>query len=201
MAKITKSELLDVAKNVINEKGIDRASLREIAKTANVSTGAIYHYFPSKEALLYDVMSESLSVTSKVADDTHLEMESRETICKEIHENIVDRFSKENENRLQFFLLKEALLGNDDLKVDFEEKYEEWVSKTQKLLRHLYKEIDEKHERAIASLLIGAIDGIALQLMLNEDTVDVNAVGDVYKYLLDEGFIHILSYFGKGKDQ
>lgn len=197
MAKFSKEQLIETAKHVIHEKGIAKASLREIAKTAGVSTGAIYHYYPNKEALLYDVMSDSLSVTSKVADDSHLEMTSRNLLFDEIHENIVDRFNKAEENRIQFFLLKEALQGNDELKENFAQKYEEWISKTQKLIRHLYKEVDSEHERAIASMLIGAIDGIAIQLMLNEDSVDTESVGDVYRYLLDDGFNHILDYFAK----
>jgi len=197
MAKCSKEHLILTAKKVISEKGIAKASLRQIATAAGVSTGAIYHYYPNREALFYDIMSSSLSVTSQVADDKHLDTTSREDICKEIHENIVDRFSKVEENRIQFFLLKEALQNNLDLKDNFVDKYEEWISKTQKLIEHLYTEIDPQHERAIASLLIGAIDGIALQLMLNEDSVDVDAVGDIYKYLLDEGFSNILNYFNQ----
>ncbi|HBR96236.1 MAG TPA: TetR/AcrR family transcriptional regulator [Gammaproteobacteria bacterium] len=49
----TRLRLLDAAVDVISEKGFKSASMREIARRAEVGDATIYNYFPTKEALLY----------------------------------------------------------------------------------------------------------------------------------------------------
>jgi AcrR family transcriptional regulator len=44
--------LLDAAAAVVAEVGAGRASVHEIARRAGASMGSLYHFFPSKEALL-----------------------------------------------------------------------------------------------------------------------------------------------------
>lgn len=47
----TKQHILEVAKAEFLEKGFNDASVRNIAKTAGLTTGAIFRYFPDKESL------------------------------------------------------------------------------------------------------------------------------------------------------
>lgn len=49
----TRIRLLEAAVDVITEKGFKSASMREIARRAEVADATIYNYFPSKEKLLY----------------------------------------------------------------------------------------------------------------------------------------------------
>jgi AcrR family transcriptional regulator len=50
----------DAAKRIFAEKGIAGASVREIAKAAGYTTGAIYTYFTTREDLYADVLRDSL---------------------------------------------------------------------------------------------------------------------------------------------
>lgn len=50
---ITRQRILRAASAVISEKGFKTASMREIARRAEVGDATIYNYFPSKEKLLY----------------------------------------------------------------------------------------------------------------------------------------------------
>jgi AcrR family transcriptional regulator len=52
--------VLDAARAVFAEKGIEGASIREIAKRAGYTPGAIYSYFDSKEAIYGALLAESL---------------------------------------------------------------------------------------------------------------------------------------------
>jgi len=45
------------ALKVFSEVGYDKASIRLISKEANVALGLLYNYFPSKEALLKNILS------------------------------------------------------------------------------------------------------------------------------------------------
>ncbi|MBU2488017.1 MAG: TetR/AcrR family transcriptional regulator [Proteobacteria bacterium] len=47
-----RGELLEKCFHLFSEKGFSNVSMREIAREAGVSTGALYHYFPNKHAIL-----------------------------------------------------------------------------------------------------------------------------------------------------
>jgi TetR/AcrR family transcriptional regulator len=64
--------LLDVAARLFAAKGFDRTSTSEIADKAHVSKALLYHYYPSKSALLYDIVSVHLACVADAlaeADD------------------------------------------------------------------------------------------------------------------------------------
>ena len=54
-ARRNREELLDIARQVIAEEGVD-ASLRDIARRAGVGIGTLYRHFPTREALLAAVI-------------------------------------------------------------------------------------------------------------------------------------------------
>jgi AcrR family transcriptional regulator len=50
-----RQEILDVARALVLEGGMEAMSLREVARRADYSPGALYRYFPNKEALLQEI--------------------------------------------------------------------------------------------------------------------------------------------------
>lgn len=58
----TLCSILSAGKKEFLEKGFSAASLRNIAKEANVTTGAFYGYFKSKEALFERLVGESAKI-------------------------------------------------------------------------------------------------------------------------------------------
>lgn len=195
MAKEGKEKIIEAARVVISRSGINGATIRAIAEEAGVSTGAIYHYYSSKEEVLYDVMDRSLSMSSRISNKLKGNKINKEEVIEEIYENIIERFKKNDDNSIQFYLAKEAMLGDEKLKEKFKIKYDQWISETEELIINLYGNYPNKYRRAIASLLIGAIDGVVMQLLLNTNTVNIEDVGKVYYELLKEGLPKILDYF------
>jgi len=51
-----REELLEKCFNLFSRKGFHNVSMREICKEAGVSTGTLYHYFPSKEQILKQML-------------------------------------------------------------------------------------------------------------------------------------------------
>lgn len=51
-AEITERKILDAALNTFQAKGFEEATMRDIATTAGVATGAAYYYYPSKDAIV-----------------------------------------------------------------------------------------------------------------------------------------------------
>lgn len=56
------SEIIDAARSVVVEVGAERASLREIARRAGYSPGALYNHFENKESLINALAMESVQV-------------------------------------------------------------------------------------------------------------------------------------------
>ncbi|WP_205473613.1 TetR/AcrR family transcriptional regulator [Nocardioides sp. SYSU D00038] len=56
----TRSELVASALRLFEENGFDRTSLQQIVVDANLTKGAFYHHFESKEDLLWRIQTEYL---------------------------------------------------------------------------------------------------------------------------------------------
>jgi len=72
--ELTRIRLLEAAVDVITEKGFRSASMREIAKRAEVGDATIYNYFSSKEKLLYgycEHVQQQVIAELKSIDDFH----------------------------------------------------------------------------------------------------------------------------------
>lgn len=54
-----KTELLAVTRELIIERGIENVSMLDIAKKAGLSKAALYLSFPSKEAILMEILTET----------------------------------------------------------------------------------------------------------------------------------------------
>ena len=52
--KATKSQLLEISLRLFHQKGFEAATMREIAAAADMSLGAFYYYYPSKDSIVLD---------------------------------------------------------------------------------------------------------------------------------------------------
>ena len=72
--------ILDHAALVFAEQGMDKASMSQIAQQAQVSKALLYHYYPSKDALIFAIIIthlEELDEAIQAADDPALEPPQR----------------------------------------------------------------------------------------------------------------------------
>ncbi|PWE28338.1 TetR/AcrR family transcriptional regulator [Pararhodobacter marinus] len=53
--------ILSSAADVLAEQGMDKASMAQIARAAGVSKALLYHYYPGKDALIFDIIRTHLS--------------------------------------------------------------------------------------------------------------------------------------------
>jgi AcrR family transcriptional regulator len=67
-AQRNRAELLEVAREVIAEQGVD-ASLRDIARRAGVGIGTLYRHFPTREALLAAVIGGGVERMARRAEE------------------------------------------------------------------------------------------------------------------------------------
>lgn len=73
----TKQHLLELAKAEFLKKGYSEASVRNIAKNAGLTTGAVFRYFPDKVALFDALVSDAADTLMnqfKAAQDAHFDL-------------------------------------------------------------------------------------------------------------------------------
>src|SRR5215470_838241 len=58
-AEATGRRILEAALTLFREEGFDKATMRDIARKAEVATGAAYYYYPSKDAIVMDFYKRS----------------------------------------------------------------------------------------------------------------------------------------------
>ena len=72
--------ILDHAAQVFADQGMEKASMSQIATVAQVSKALLYHYYPSKDALIFAIIMthlEGLDTAIEEADDPTLLPEQR----------------------------------------------------------------------------------------------------------------------------
>lgn len=72
--------ILDKAAQVFAEQGMEKASMSQIASVAQVSKALLYHYYPSKDALIFAIIIthlEGLDAAIEEADDPALAPQQR----------------------------------------------------------------------------------------------------------------------------
>ena len=72
--------ILDSAARVLSEQGGDKSSMAQIAAQAGVSKALLYHYYPSRDALIFDIIRThlvELEVAIAAADRTDLPPRAR----------------------------------------------------------------------------------------------------------------------------
>jgi len=69
--------VLTSAREVLETEGPEQLTLRRVAKRAGVGLGSIYHYFPSKDAIVTELLEEEVehicSDIESMASEVHLE--------------------------------------------------------------------------------------------------------------------------------
>lgn len=201
MSNDGKMKILEAARIIISEHGIQGATIRGIAEQAGVSTGAIYHYYDSKEAILYDVMDDGLSEIKRISTVSIEDKKKFKEIIHEIFAGMQERFNKDAENRLQFYLAHEAMLGNEELQHKFKEKYEDWINRVEAIFVQAYDAQPGPLTKAVATWTMAGIDGIVLQILLRTDTIDLTHINQVLEFLLNEGFPHFLKVIHEAPDK
>jgi AcrR family transcriptional regulator len=67
-ARDTRRVILDAALDLFAERGYHATSVRALARTVGVRESALYHHFPSKEAILEAVIADRAASRAAIAD-------------------------------------------------------------------------------------------------------------------------------------
>jgi len=69
LVKERRNHIVRCSTKAFTKKGYDRTNMRELAKACDMSAGALYHYFGSKEEILYSIINSSTSQQAGSMED------------------------------------------------------------------------------------------------------------------------------------
>lgn len=193
-----KDRILKSAKELISEKGLQQASVREISKLAGVTTGSIYHHYKNKEEILYEVMDTSLSESHKILEEyINDETVNCETMNCDILDNVlksfIDRFEKDSENKIQLYLTVLGIEGNAEIKNKMIVKYNTWIVDVAQLLTLTYKDMTISKVNALSCVLLATIDGLILQNLIGVDIANNDDILEIYTLLLKKAIPEVIN--------
>lgn len=90
-----KESIYNIARKEFLMKGYTASSMRTIARKANTSIGNIYHYYPSKEALLDEMMQKALQGAATLIHN-HFEAKQQIHSLQELEKELADLDSNNN---------------------------------------------------------------------------------------------------------
>ncbi len=165
-----RQQIIEAASRIIVCKGIDKTSLMDIANEAGISKGSLYYYYASKEDLIFDITETHINQIS--TNLFAIIEESKDEACWEdvlkiLYERILQA---ETRGRLHFYLIQQALNGNDALADRFRKRYREW----NQLIREGFEQLepDNSKQTILSSMVVAVLDGFLIQSLLGIDTID-----------------------------
>lgn len=167
---IRRLQLLEVALDEFISKGYYGTSTREIARKANVSSGLLFHYFPSKESVYLELIkigTEKMMIDEKKSMDAPKEY-LNQTICYILNRIEHDTFFAKMFvfiNNAQFTLVEisevRALLEHAEIG-------EQWIPVIRKGQEQQL--FCEGNPHALCLLIFGALQGIVQEKVRNPES-------------------------------
>lgn len=160
-----KQHIIDATLKTLKAYPIELVSVRKIAHTAGLTTGAIYHFYKSKDDLIFDAMQQSLYFTASLYDKVEQDEQAYKgkSLLAEINKQVELRIRKSDQQKLHIQIVSDVIKKNDHLTIAYKQAYERMMEAVSKLFSKSF-EIDQTMcQKSMASILIAAIDGIALQ--------------------------------------
>ena len=162
-----KQQIIDAAIRVISNQGIEQTSVREIAAAAGLTTGAIYYHYKNKEELFQDIVNESIHFSHKVSEKYINESIPREELLDTIIGEIRKRLEKDDEQKLHIALLSDIIANKGTINQQYIDNYKQIIKNTGDLYAPAFGiENNEEYKYLISSILIAALDGMAIQQSL-----------------------------------
>jgi AcrR family transcriptional regulator len=176
-AKETRIKIVRAAVKLFARQGYHRTTITDIAQAIGLTSGAIFHHFPNKEAVLggvVDWVERGMHVYSDIAD--HAEQGSL-AMVEEVLRVMCSHFSRNPEATICLAALATEFAGaGHPMETRLKRSYQIFVDSLAQKLRD-NKSVTNPEAAAIA--FIGAVQGIAVQGLLRdgERTIDELAAG------------------------
>lgn len=176
-ARATHKKILMAAAELFARQGFHKTTITDIAQAVNLTSGAVFHHFPSKEALLEAVVDWLARGISIYSDHLNRAERSSLAVAEGVMDIMCEHFRRQPEATICLAALATEFAGSKHpMEKRLKKVYEDFVEAFSRILQNHPKITDST---AAATALIGAVQGIAVQGLLQapERSIDELAKG------------------------
>ncbi len=176
-ARATHKKILMAAAELFARQGYHKTTITDIAQAVNLTSGAVFHHFPSKEALLEEVVDWLARGISIYSDHLNRAERSSLAVAEGVMDIMCEHFRRQPEATICLAALATEFAGSKHpMEKRLKKVYEDFVEAFSRILQNHPKITDST---AAATALIGAVQGIAVQGLLQapERSIDELAKG------------------------
>lgn len=165
--------LLVAARTTFVRLGYERATVRDIAREAGVAQGLLYNYFRSKDDLLREVFREGARDVAEAFGAGAAGAGPGEQL-----ERVIRRSFEIVRERREFWLLSYMVRYQPRTAEVLGAGLNAWAAAVREQLETLLGGVGHPDAPALASVLFGAIDGVAQHYALDPDGYPLDAAVD-----------------------
>ncbi len=152
--------ILAAAEAVVSERGVEAASLADIAKAAGVSRGTLYYHYPSKDSLVLDIAERHMAaLTDRIFELARSEGPGGLTLMLEalVREILAD----DTRSATHVHLVQCAFEGNEAVRERMAVSYRGWIDMVVEELARLG--LASRKDEEVGSLVVAVLDGLVMQ--------------------------------------
>jgi AcrR family transcriptional regulator len=176
-ARATHKKILMAATELFARQGYHKTTITDIAQAVNLTSGAVFHHFPSKEALLEAVVDWLARGIEIYSDHLNRAEKGSLAVAQGVVDIMCEHFRRQPEATICLATLATEFAGSKHpMEKRLKEVYRDFVEAFSRILQN-HPKITDSHTAATA--LIGAVQGIAVQGLLQapERSIDELAKG------------------------
>lgn len=171
---VTHQRLLDAARAVFAEKGLDLTTIDDITERADVGKGTFYYHFTSKERLIRELIKNMLGELIDTIDKKHNPEDDLPEALDNLMVAHIEYFSRRWEDFVLFFM------GRADLTLEqgysgIETPFMEYLERIEKLVdSSIERPISKPVLRRIACAVAGFVSGYYSFAVIGTEGEDVD---------------------------
>jgi AcrR family transcriptional regulator len=157
-----KNYFIEAGYEILREKGVERLTVRNIAKRAGYSYATIYNYFNNVEELMWSIGLKILKELAQIIEEYYNEIKQNKN-CSELlrltYIKYIDYYL-ENENIYQFIFFEQLDISDSNIQIENPEPI--LFNLQQEIMQRSVEEglIDNNKKRISGELLTNSINGL-----------------------------------------
>lgn len=175
------------ALNVISRDGLEGLTLREVAREAGFTTGALTHYFNSKDEVLIAASQYAAEQVRAPMEEVALESSAREALRHLLYTALPTTTVMKGRWRFWVAFWERAAHSPQVNRV-MRERYQEWSSRIAVLIRRAQEQGEAARDLdadRTARELVALVDGIGVQVLIGAGKLAAPAQRQFVDTLLD----------------
>lgn len=162
-----RKELLTKCFDIFAQRGYGATTMRQISQSLGVSTGTLYHYFPSKRTLFEQLVEE---VTSRDILIVSTELQGIEGVENQL--SFVGRYLTENQDyQIKWMYIMVDFFQTQDAEEMTYSVF--WEGVLERFIILIYDFLGVE-DLVLANFVISFIDGIIVEKLLKNKMIDFN---------------------------